>query len=288
MDNTMLNPYFYIFEIIVLALFFLALRHAWRIGWARVWQLIAGIIFGVLLEWVTIQQLHAYQAYQYGRFMLMVGEVPLMVGVAWGVIIYSVRLFSAASTLPLWARPILDGLLALNIDLAMDTIAIRWGMWDWSIPLDAAFYGVPYANFWAWFWVIFFFSSGLNWINKLSLPWKALLVPAGALIIGLLGVLGTNALIVFVIPRAWYLLTIGIVLSGALLLILALRPQFNRTQLNPLVLLVPLVFHLYFLIAGLLSGVILDPPALLAVSLMMSLVAFSLHRPDRYFRSKAG
>jgi len=179
----MLNPYYYIFEIIVLALFFLALRHAWRMGWTRVWQLIAGVIFGVLLEWMTIQQLHTYQ---YGRFMLMIGEVPLMVGVAWGVIIYSVRLFSAASTLPLWARPILDGLY-------------------WAIPLDAAFYGVPYANFWAWFWVIFFFSSGLNWLNKLNLPWSALLVPVGALSIGLLGVLGTNALIVFVIPRAWYL-----------------------------------------------------------------------------------
>ena len=50
MDNTILNPYFYIFEIIVLALFFLALRHAWRMGRARVWQLIAGVIFGVLLE----------------------------------------------------------------------------------------------------------------------------------------------------------------------------------------------------------------------------------------------
>jgi len=278
----MLNPYFYIFEGIVFLLFLLTFRHAWRVGWPRVGQLAAGIIFGLLLEWATIQQLHAYQ---YGRFALMIGEVPLMVGVAWGVIIYSVRLFSAVTTLPLWSKPILDGLLALNIDLAMDTIAIRWGMWDWGIPLDAGFYGVPYANFWAWFWVVFFFSSGLNFLGGFNFPWKKWLVPSGALIIGLLGVLGTNALIVYGIPRAWYLPTIGLVLGGALILIIALRPRFHRVPVDPAATWVPMTFHLYYLVAGLISGVILDPPALLAVSLMMSAAAFFLHRPDQTFNS---
>lgn len=85
-------------------------------------KLFAGIAFGVLLEIATIRQLNAYQ---YGQFMLMVLDVPLCIGVAWSCIIYAVMEFSDGSTLPYFTRPVLDGLLALNIHLAMDTIAIR-------------------------------------------------------------------------------------------------------------------------------------------------------------------
>ena len=96
------NPYFLGLEILVFLLFGLCLRHAWRQGALNVWQLAAGVIYGLLLEWATIQQL---QAYRYGQFHFMIGELPLAVGVAWGTIIYSVHLFSEASNLPLWLRP---------------------------------------------------------------------------------------------------------------------------------------------------------------------------------------
>lgn len=119
------NPYFLLFELLVFMMFLGCLQHAWKIGMPKVWELIAGVLFGLLLELATIQQL---QAYQYGRFTLMLGEVPIIVGVGWGVILYSVRLFTNATGLPEWARPIMDGLLALNIDLATDTLAIRLGM----------------------------------------------------------------------------------------------------------------------------------------------------------------
>ncbi|WP_243466487.1 hypothetical protein [Methanosarcina mazei] len=73
------------------------------------------MIFGLLLEWATIQQLDAYE---YGSFLVMLGPVPVVVGVAWGTIIYSVRGFSDRTSLPEWARPVLDGLMGLNIDLS--------------------------------------------------------------------------------------------------------------------------------------------------------------------------
>src|SRR5512135_3615420 len=111
----MLNPYCVAFELILVVLLGVCVRHAARFGPARVWQLIAGVLFGLVLEWATIQQLHAYR---YGRFLMMVG-------VGWGVIIYSARVFSDVSSLPEWARPLLDALLALNIDLALDAVAIR-------------------------------------------------------------------------------------------------------------------------------------------------------------------
>lgn len=271
----MIDPYFLVLELLVLILFSLCLRHAWGQGLAGVWQLLAGVVFGLLLEMATIQQLHAYQ---YAHFSLMVGDVPVMVGVAWGTIIYSVRLFSDSSNIPEWARPILDGLLALNIDLSMDAIAIRLGMWDWGLGFKAQYFGVPYANFWAWFWVVFSFSFGIRLLTRRDDWVGRWLAPLGAILIGMIGLLGFDALIVDVVSAAWYQITIFLTLGSALALVLWLRPVFYVKPADALVFWVPFGFHAYFLGAGLISGVILEQPFLLLVSLLMVAVAFYLHR----------
>jgi hypothetical protein len=74
-----LSPYFIAFELMIYLLFVLCFIHAWRAGTAVVWRLVAGVLFGVLLEYGTIQQLHSYS---YGRFLIMLGDVPLPIGVA--------------------------------------------------------------------------------------------------------------------------------------------------------------------------------------------------------------
>jgi hypothetical protein len=232
-------------------------------------------LFGLLLEWATIQQLDAYE---YGCFLVMLGPVPVVVGVAWGTIIYSVRFFSDNTNLPEWARPVLDGLMALNIDLSMDAIAIRLGMWDWGHGFDHQYFGVPYNNFWAWFWVVFSFSASLRLLSKLPGFWGRWFSPAGAIICGTAGVLITNHLITNIPNDLIHYATIITVLGGALLLILALRPEVSIQSQDALVFLVPLGFHAYFLIAGLVSSAILDPPFLLAVSIVMSIISFKLHR----------
>lgn len=268
--------YFILFEFIVYALFLLCLRHAWRIGAHKVLQLAAGALFGVLLELATIRQLNAYQ---YGQFLIMVLDVPLCIGVAWGSIIYSAMLFSDATTLNYWERPVLDGLLALNIDLAMDAIAIRLGMWDWGRGFSFQYFGVPYANFWAWFWVVSSFSFGYrllyqrdDWIGK----WLAPLI---AVIVGLIGVIGTNAFITFVVPLEVRGSTVIITLSLAIGLIIYLRPKFHIHSVDPLVFWVPLISHIYFLIAGFVSGAIFNPTFLLLVSAIMFALALYLHHP---------
>jgi len=260
----------------MLLLLGLCLVHAWKNGgMPAVWRLAAGVLFGWLLEWATIKQL---QFYEYGPFLLKMYGVPLAIGMGWGVIIYSGRLFADATDLPVWARPVLCALLGLNIDLSMDAVAIRLGMWKWGIGLEEQFFGVPCGNFWAWFWVILSFSAGLrllvrdNWFGR----WLA---PIGAILIGTLGVLGTNALIEYIsaISRTAYFLTVSLTIIGSLVLILALRPK-RLSQPNSLVFWVPLGFHVYFLAAGFLSGVILNPPFLLIPSAAMFITALYLHR----------
>jgi hypothetical protein len=270
------NTYFILFELIIYIQLALCLRHAWSQGIANLLRLLAGTLFGVMLELATIRQLHAYE---YGRFLFMVLDVPLCIGIAWSCILYSVMEFSDASSLPYWTRPVLDGLLALNIDLALDAIAIRLGFWDWGQGLEFQYFGVPYPNFWAWFWVIFFFSLGYRLLARRK-NWMGIwLAPILALLIGLIGVLGTNALITFVIPWTYTALTVALLLTSALVFMMTLRPRFYLIAAPSLVFWVPLLTHLYTLFAGLISGVILDPPFLLTISLVMLATALFLHRP---------
>lgn len=209
----------------------------------------------------------------------MILDVPLCIGVAWGCIIYSVMEFSNSTSLPYFTRPVLDALLALNIDLALDTVAIRLGFWDWGQGLRFQYFGVPYANFWAWFWVVFFFSLGYRLFARRK-DWVGIWIsPLLGWALGLIGVLGTNALIAFIIPLALHIWTVSLLLTIALILILALRPRLHVSPPPSLVFWIPFLTHAYVLIAGLLSGVILDPPILLLVGLLMLAVALYLHRP---------
>ena len=270
------NIYFILFELIIYIQLTLCLFHAWKQGTTYLLRLLAGILYGVLLELGTIRQLHAYQ---YGEFLIMVLDVPLCVGIAWGCILYSVMEFSDASSVPYWARPILDGLLALNIDLALDAVAIRLGFWDWGQGLKFQYFGVPYANFLAWFWVVFSFSLGYrlpahreDWIVRWISPLMALLV-------GLVGVLGSNVIIALEIPFEDHKLFVAVSLSLALILVIKMQPHFYLKPVPSLVFWIPSLTHAYILIAGLISGVILNPPFLLLIGLVMITVAFYLHWP---------
>ncbi len=270
------NLYFVTFEIIVYVLFALCFRQSWRTGPSKTLRLILGALFGVLLELATIRQLSSYQ---YGQFLIMVLDVPLCIGVAWSVIIYSAMEFSDSSNFPYWLRPILDGLLALSIDLATDSIAIRLGMWDWGRGLEYQYFGVPFANFWAWFWVVASFSFGYRLLARRT-DWVGIWLPAFlALLIGLVGVLGTNALIVFGIRETVYRnIVIGFVLLGALAIVVIRRPAFYQKPVVALVLWIPLILHAYFLVTGMISGLIFNPPALFLIALVLLSISLVIHR----------
>jgi hypothetical protein len=266
--------YFLLFELIIYIQFALYLNHATKHGTANLLKLAFGILFGVMLELATIWQLNSYE---YGRFLFMVSDVPLCIGVAWSCIIYTAMEFSDASSLPYFLRPVLDGLLALNIDLALDAVAIRFGFWDWGQGLEFQYFGVPYANFWAWFWVVFSFSLGYRFLARRT-DWVGRWLAAPlAFIVGLAGVLGTNAFIVFIVPRSAVPVTVFATLLSALLLILFLRPMFYLRPVHPIAFWVPFLTHAYILIAGLFSGIIFNPIMLLVIGAAMLVISFFLH-----------
>lgn len=148
-------------ELASLALFawcWLDLRRAGRGGHA---ELAVAAIYGCLLE---ILDMWIFGTYHYGPMTwLWAGHVPLYIPLLWATIIHSSMAMSDRSGLPERARPWLDGLLAVLIDLAIDGIAIRAGMWSWNIPLEAGWFGVPAGNLCAWMFV----AGWYGWATRL-------------------------------------------------------------------------------------------------------------------------
>lgn len=133
-----------LFELLMLVLFGCVLLDARRQGRWRLIEVLMSLVYGVLLEWATLRQL---QVYSYGDFLLMIDGAPLSIGMGWAVIIYAAMTLSDRLAISDRVRPLADGLFALNIDLAMDAIAIRQGLWTWGIlGLEEDWFGVP----WGW------------------------------------------------------------------------------------------------------------------------------------------
>jgi hypothetical protein len=152
-------------EISVYCLFIICLIHSLKNQGKNLAFLTGGLLFGLLLEFVDVYFL---KGYTYGRFMVMLGQspldIPFWIGVGWGVIMYSSRLFTDNLGLSNLAAAALDAILALNIDCTMDIPAYRLHMWDWgwfaskSDPLNSQWFGIPYDNYFGWLMVVFTYS----------------------------------------------------------------------------------------------------------------------------------
>lgn len=250
-------------------------------------ELAAGVLYGLTLETLTILQLHAYQ---YGHFLIMFGSVPLAVAVGWGIILYSAMRFTDAFNLPAWAAPTLVGLLGLNIDLSMDAVAIRLHMWQWlSLTLNEQWFGIPYANFYAWFIVLCSFSALLLSVRPLtSQPgWYGPLAALGALAVSVIILVLLDELVVQYDAHGGIVwLPVVVVVVGALAVViwgmcarrLITRPHTVETPLSMLVpLAVPLYFHLFFLIMLFVANIATHLPVLVSISLAMLVLSLMLH-----------
>jgi len=304
-----------VFELLAYGALGVCLWHAWRQGAlrrARLLELAMGVVYGVSLEALTIAQLHAYR---YGHFLIMLGPVPLCIGVDWGVILYSAMNFADALPLPRWSLPAIVALLGLNIDLSMDALAIRLDMWHWNIVrLNQQWFGVPYANFYAWM-IVLFSASALFWLARpvTSRPgWRGPLAIVGAylgslVILAVLDELVTlfdkHALTLqWAPPVLLLIICILVIVAGVWQayqlrargrVIIAQTPE--AAPLAPDV--VPASLHLFFCAMLFISSIAAQLPILIVVSLTMlacSLVAHGaqawsvLRQPTPNVASNAG
>ena len=226
--------------------------------------LLGGLCFGLLLEYVNVA---SSAAYAYGKFMVMLGapphDIPLCIGMGWGVIMYTARLVTDAFGLPAWAAAAVDTLLAINIDLSMDVTAYRLHMWHWDWEhrsgvehsLTGQWFGVPYGNFYGWLLVVFYYSVFARILEKSA--WRRFY--AWRVFTPLLSILLSQvALYASLFPLADWLKQFGITSAHrfvALLVIFSVMGIFGFRKMNirggtrlPVVTwLVPAWFHVYFI-----------------------------------------
>lgn len=300
------------FEGCMYTLFIICLVHGLRQGaraTERVALLLTGTAYGVTLESLTIYQLHAYY---YGHFLIMFNDqVPLAIGVGWGIILYSGVAFADALRLTgaAWAATV--GMLGLSIDLTMDAVAIRLGMWNWRfvhtgvlpssttlIAPDLQWFGVPFGNFYAWFIVLTSAAALFRAINP-AVAGSNVVAVAGKCLLTILG----SVTVLIVLDQAYVSLIYGqwwpvaLEIAGSLVVI-ARSPRGKGAIVRDAgairglpALAVPLVFHGFFL--GMLAVVALAPVLipradmrqalpgqfvpLLGISLVVALASLGVH-----------
>ena len=272
-----MSPYFLVFEAIVYGLFAACVWSAARQGRFAVLELAWTALYGFLLEWLTIKQLAAYH---YGTFAVMIDGAPLAVALGWAVIIYASMRFSDALNLPDTTRPVLDALLALNIDLALDAVAIRLGMWFWTgVARDEQWFGVPWANFWAWFLVVWSFSTFVRalrgWQRHRVRRW--LYAPVAMALSLLALVIASSLFHLLTDPNAEALASLFVLLA-AVWIVLGQRPRLRAGHRQGwIVLVAPLAFHGFALAAGAANGIFSREPWLALIAVAMLLVSLGLH-----------
>ncbi len=267
----------------MLILFALSARFAYRTGGRqRLNELLSAVPFGLLLEQgdITIFGSYAYNQ----AFFIKLGSVPLAIALAWAMIITSSMFMSDRLGIPPRLAPFADAVFAILLDLSLDAIAIRQGLWHWNIPLNAGFFGVPAGNYYGWLFVAFGFSAWTRWVRARAdarpvSSWLQLLVPVPAYLTLLL------ALVPFIVlqqrffggptggfPSLLFALALFAVLTGW-----SIRRSEGRLPRPWLMPLLPrLLIHGYFLSAGILLGIFQQFPVLLAMSLGMVAIEFSL------------
>ena len=135
--------------------------------------------YGWMLE---VLDLWLFGSYHYAKSWWPLGPVPLYIPLLWAIILHSSMALSDRTGLPVWAQPFLDGLLAVLIDLGVDAIAIRVGLWHWGIGLSEGWFGVPAGNLCAWMWVAAWYGAATRLvrdrISRRGEPrWHRLLIP---------------------------------------------------------------------------------------------------------------
>ncbi len=152
------------FEILGFAAFGLVLAREIRRKDARtVLEIIAAAVFGILLEVLNSNLTGNY--YYNGGFIVKIFSVPVAIGLGWAVIIYACMKLTDAYAVSWKKKPFFDAFNALILDLSMDMVAIRMGLWSWKLEFDEEWFGVPYDNLFGWFAVVLSFSLVVRFLR---------------------------------------------------------------------------------------------------------------------------
>lgn len=304
----------------VVVTFAITAVRAWRHSRARFLELVTAFLFGLLLEQGDI---FLFGTYRYNPNWVLLGDVPIAIALTWAMIIAGAmnitdalgirdmgegssraadratvdekRETSSAKSAAARARwlvrglpaPMSDAIWAIVLDLAIDAVAIRLGLWTWTIRADEGWFGVPWGNFFAWLFVAFWFSfftrivrarQSEGTVRGWSRQWLVPLQAFGGLIAALalfVAIENTAALPLIADTGQAYNNNVWIIFAVTLAVFVGVmwralsEKRTVRERADHWLLLVRFVIHLLFLAALVFTGMYLSAPALLAAALAM-------------------
>jgi len=309
MYNFILGNYlFFIFELLGFFAFAAILtREMMHKNKVRIIELFSCLVFGMILE---IGNTYLAHTYSYSpNFFFQIFNVPMVIGFGWAVIVYSAMLLSDQYNIPWKIRPIMDALTALILDLSMDIVAIRLGFWNWSIPLDQEWYGVPFENLIGWVFVVFTFSFTMRIIRTLNwerIGTKILILLNPIICYGLLLLELTIFSLVVILPyqinnwtallkfnyvpdimllynpqvQMWKVIILVMILTLMLDIVIRTISKQSRTYLyhfDLLSFLILSLFHLFFFVGIFVAGIYKTLPIIIFIAIDVFLLHCLMH-----------
>jgi uncharacterized membrane protein len=280
-------------QIGVLALFLIAMYRASRVSRAPVFELLTAVVFGLLLEEGDIL---IFRTYRYDPHWVAIDQVPIAIALCWALIIFSAMNLSDALGIDERIAPFADAFWAILLDLSLDAVAIRLGMWKWTIPLDAGWFGVPLGNFYAWIGVAASFSFFTRWVRRRTLTrgpkqslWQAIvpLVAYGGLLLSIVPYSILNSVYFRRAGMEWLLFVVPFSAIAAITFIATTRASVARESPDKFLATVRYLIHSYFLWSVISAGIAAQLPILLYISLsMIALETMIVVYASRAFRRR--
>lgn len=122
---------------------------------------IVGLLYGFSLESSGVS-MGFFKESDYHIYIPLL-SAPLATMIGWSTVFYSsvfitkgiIKHFPKMSNL---VKALITSLVALFMDLQLDPIACKIGLWDWNDKLEPFFLGVPLINFVSWFFAVLAFG----------------------------------------------------------------------------------------------------------------------------------
>jgi uncharacterized membrane protein len=159
-------------EIAMVVLFLLCLAHAIRsyeTSKKRLILLVLAFIYAIIFENfnMLISKGNEGSYFYNPDFNLWIFNVPLFVALAWSTLLYTAILLSDMLKLKTLAKPFMDSLHVIVIDMTLDIVAVRQGLWSWvGYSPSQGWFGVPADNFIGWLFVTFTFSFLFRYFTR--------------------------------------------------------------------------------------------------------------------------
>ncbi len=243
-------------------------------------EMVSALIFGWLLEMLDM---HIWGTYHYASGFISIFGVPLAISCAWAIVAHSAMRLSDAYPLSSRVRPLLDALIAVNLDIAMDPVASKLGLWVWTSPAAAhGWYGVPIDNFFGWVAAVASFSYVARYIRTINFrTWRARLAYFASPFLSYVGLY--IGIVIFWFVTATVQTSIFIFMSIIVLMVALMvwslhsRKRRHVGKLDAFSFISLVGAHVFFILIATLTGVYTAVPILLVGSLTALFVQCGLY-----------